>query len=736
MAADITNLNKVRYSGLDFDTLEDDLKGRLQVQFAADFNDFALSSLGIMLLDVIAFGLDTLSFYLDRRATDNFLATARTRKSVANLTRQLGYKMSTASPAVVDLNVSLTQAYAFPVPIPKGFQWQGPNGVIFESAEEVTFAAGTGPATVLHVPCYQGETITENFVSDGTANQVFELRKVPSGAAIAAGTVVVTVDGSPFAETEFLDFQSTDQFEVGYNDAPPTLRFGNGATGNIPKSGAAISVTYVATLGEQGRVAKNTIEEPVVPLTVAFTAIPLTVSNPNSSVGGDGLEDLEHAKSYAGRYFKSRKFAVTSEDYQTLANTFSDPLFGRVAAAQAVSSRSAASDVELSSFISTIRSYTSAYAVIIRSDISDSGGIEDLVTTTLGVLTSIQSDLSSIAAQSLQAQTSANAVVALIKSAQKSVGSVTENLTDLTTEATDIQSVVTAIPDGVSDQLLLATKTTLLTSLGAVISSLTLLSSFGTSASTALQSTESSLKDVLDAIKAIGTTTSGVGTDLLHVAQQHSETAVATLGDSATPSGVFAKTANILTHVSTDVETTIASAVDGIWDHVDALLSADCKANVVSVPILSKDAGGFYVPPSNSLIKALQKHLDARKEVTQTVFVVSGGDNIVQPVIQIRVGCRGQTAAVVAASVTAVVDGLLKNRPFGKPLFNSDVVDAIKASVPGFVYVNVTISGYTRPGSSTILTDKTTTGNLEILSTEVISKNTTAANITVQAIEA
>ena len=89
-------LVRAKYAGLDFDTHVDDLLARLQVKFAADFNDFAVSSLAIVILDAISYGLDTLSFYLDRRATDAFLATARTRRSVSRLCRQLGYKMGAA----------------------------------------------------------------------------------------------------------------------------------------------------------------------------------------------------------------------------------------------------------------------------------------------------------------------------------------------------------------------------------------------------------------------------------------------------------------------------------------------------------------------------------------------------------------------------------------------------------------------------------------------------------------
>lgn len=357
VATQVESLNRVRYGGLDFDTHFDDLRARVQVQFAEDFNDFALSSLGIMLLDLVAYGLDSLSFYLDRRASDAYLDTARTRKAVARLSRQLGYKMGAAVSSSVDLDVAISTAggYAFSVPVPKGFQFKGPEDLIFETAELVTFPPGSGPTDIRSIPCYEGETITENFVSTGLANQFFELRRVPTDKFIVQGTVQVIVNGSPWTESDFLSFDLTDQFEVGYNDDPPTVRFGDGTAGNIPAVAAPIVVIYVAARGKAGQVAAGVITETVDPLVVSFTTIPLTITNPEAPEGGDDPESIAKVKVLAGRVFKSRQVAVTRGDYQALSNAYADPLYGRVAAAQAISSRSAEQDIFLQNAIAEIK---------------------------------------------------------------------------------------------------------------------------------------------------------------------------------------------------------------------------------------------------------------------------------------------------------------------------------------------------------------------------------------------
>ena len=349
------SINTALYSGLDFDTLNDDLRAHIQVKFAASFNDFALSSLGIMLLDLSAFGLDVLAFYLDRRATDTYLATARTRKSVARLTRQLGYKMGGAVASSVAVYVTVDEVFAFNVPVPKGFQFYGPNKLIFEVAETTVFTpAEQGPTNRKAVSCYEGETITESFVSDGTSAQVFELRKVPDGKFVVEGAVECVVAGLDWSPVDLLEYGATNQFEVGFNDDPPTVRFGDGISGNIPTAGAAIDITYVASMGKAGMATEGSITSEVRPLVVAFTTIPLTITNQEASVGGDDRETLSSAKAFAPMVWKSRKVAVVGEDYEALAGSYADALFGRVAVARAISARSAASDLTVQNYMTDI----------------------------------------------------------------------------------------------------------------------------------------------------------------------------------------------------------------------------------------------------------------------------------------------------------------------------------------------------------------------------------------------
>jgi hypothetical protein len=712
----VSELNRVKYSGLDFDSHFDDLQARMQIRFASDFNDFATSSLGIMLIDIIAFGLDSLSFYLDRRATDMYLETARSRKSVARLTRQVGYKMLASIAASVDLDVSISDPKIFTVPIPAGFKFKGPNDLVFEAAQIVEWSPAEQVAgTVKQVPCYQGETFTENFVSDGSVNQVFELRRTPDGDYVVSGTVVVVVDGATWEESEFLDFETSDQYEVGYNDEPTTVRFGDGVAGNIPTAGASIVATYVAARGKEGIVNKDTIQDVVNPLVVAFDNVTLNVNNPVGSSGGDDPEDLVHAKIFAGQVYKSRQVAVTRNDYEALAGSFANPLFGRVAVAQAVSSRSADTDLLLKSLLSDVSAVIDPIKPAVDAAVANSITILDAVDL---LLANMATTLTTIASTVTDIDTDTDSIVVSARANKNLSIEIDASTSSIQTNATNGKAAIDAIPVG-PDALTAPTK-------DALKEYFTLIESQNASIGGSAGTIELDAGDILakagsivDNVALIGLTISDTDSLLLSA-----ETDRAAISVQLGATGVRAELDTISAAVLV-LDAGVDTSLDAIFTHVDKILAADCKANLVSVPILTRDAGGFYAAPSLSLIAALQEYLDARKEVTQTVEVLSGVDFLIPAVVLARVGVRsGFSESVTASEVDTAISGILRDRRFGVSLYESDIHDAILL-VPGVSFANVDIQGYVDPVTSTLSAVRSDVdGNLIILTSEVITKGT------------
>lgn len=701
-------LTRVRYAGLDFNTHEDEILARLQVNFAETYNDFAVSSLGIMLVDVFSFGLDTMSFYLDRRATDNFLSTARTNSSAARLARQLGYKAGPASASSVDVEVSLASTYTFPVPIPFGQKFSGPSGLIFEAQESVTFPAGDTSTQTITLA--EGETVNLTFTSNGTPNQVFEISNVPAGKFIlgpgtdGASQTTVIVDGEEYEEQDLLVFGNTAQYEIGYNDSPPTLRFGDSIAGKTPEDGAEIQLTYFATSGVNGQATEGTITSLQQPLVVSFTSIDLNINNPEGTSGGSDPESLSSIKANAPSVFKSRGVNVTREDYEARAQSFVDPVFGAIAVARAVTVRGASDDAFLSSLLANINSE-----------------VADIKPEVDAAVDSICVSSDEIAAEVDSAQTDDDSLatsLAAIMSDEEDATTANETLrfeNDLaTTSLNELQQLLSnLVSDWISDNSIVVGTTVLSTVLKDDLDQ-------------RVEFAEARRDTAAGAVSDAGSNVDTVKNRLGSISGQADTSEAlrasirASLDAIETSNATLKTTALTLKTTIEDITDDVTSLTQQVSDHVDSFLSNECKSNLVEVPVLTLDSEGFYVEPTLGLQKSLQRHLDARKEVTQVVKVVGASNLLVQADVTAHVGIlTGFNEATVRSQVEAAILEVLRGRKFGFALYLSELYAPVAPesddiNIDGVEFVNIKIVG----PSDRVDAD----GNLPVTESEVVTR--------------
>ncbi|MDQ1720919.1 MAG: hypothetical protein QOI26_653 [Pseudonocardiales bacterium] len=99
-------------------------------------------------------------------------------------------------------------------------------------------------------------------------------------------------------------------------DGGDSVRFGDGAFGERPPTGAAFELTYRVTAGHAGNVAADSITG--VP--DALSGVILSATNPFPAAGGADEEALEHVRANAPQAFRARQFrAVRVEDYDRTA---------------------------------------------------------------------------------------------------------------------------------------------------------------------------------------------------------------------------------------------------------------------------------------------------------------------------------------------------------------------------------------------------------------------------------
>lgn len=687
------NINRARFAGKDFFTFVDDLVARIQALFVTEFNDFVASGTGVMLIDIVSWAAETLSFYIDRQATESYIETARTRRAVNRLARQVGYKMRAAVAASVDLEVNLAETHPFAVTIPVGFQFEGPNDLIFESIQNVTFPAGEGPLSPARtVACREGTTKIETFTGDGSKNQAYRLRP-GDDKYVADGTVSTIVDGNPWTISKFISFDATNQCEIDYNTDPPLLRFGDGIAGNIPPAGSNISVSYLSTSGEGGLVLRNTITSVVTPLVVAFTRIDLLITNPDPSSGASNRESLEETKRNAPLYFYARDAAVTKEDYIGLSQAYSDPLAGTVAVAQAFVALGADDDITLQTYLANIRAIVSPLA----------SSVSGYMNTAIAALANLSTARDDAEAANDDIATELSAITTSASTSRSEATDAKNDAIQAEAQVAAARSIVTTIGGGgIADSL---TPTTYNTLLGHFTSTDAETGSIKTHCGNIVNEADNIDVSVANATALSGTVDSKLTAIIPYITTINQEIV------------------DTIALVNAGFEGAIDDLLDDIYNHVDGFLANECQANFVQVLILTRDVDGFLAAPPIALMRSLETYLIAHKEVTQVVEVASGEAWLVEADIIGIIGVKtGYVQATVLANVLKAIDDILRSREFGKSLYLSDIMQVAPnpstgvGGIDGVSYAKLRITG------PAVYLD--TYGNLIISKELVITKGT------------
>lgn len=349
----LTELTRVRYVGQDFQTYEDEAKEYLQKNYPDEYNDFVDNSMGLAMIQLVAYASQGLAFYINRRTTDLYMQTAQSPNSIAKNARMLNYAIEGSSVAAADITVTLTAAATYPIYIPKGFKFSGPNGLVFEyrNSEPVKFDPGELSKTFT---VYEGETMEDVFVSDGTDNQVYKLTMFETSKYLVAASVEFYVGNEEWVEKTQIPYSIGNFYEVDYISRPATIRTGDGIAGTKPAQGKEIRIRYIVGSGSGGRVGSGQIDREAEPLVINNVRVGLIVTNAKPSSGGDDAEDLRKVKALAPQFFQSQDRAISKKDYDAIVNTYPG-----VAKGDAQIVRSVADDVAINYYIDSIRNSVS-----------------------------------------------------------------------------------------------------------------------------------------------------------------------------------------------------------------------------------------------------------------------------------------------------------------------------------------------------------------------------------------
>ncbi|MBU1483175.1 MAG: baseplate J/gp47 family protein [Gammaproteobacteria bacterium] len=270
-----------------------------------------------MLLELLAFVGDRLSFYQDMQARERFRQTARLRRSMIDIAAHFGQELFGAGAATAAVVFSVPSAGAADVVFPAGTQVRT-NAVVdpvrFQTLEEVTLLAGE---TSVEAQVEQSENQAQTFAASGVPSQEIYLSRSPY---LDASLSINTLAGAWEEVDNFLLSGATDRhFVVTVDELDRAkIRFGDGVRGAKPSG--TITASYKTGGGDVGNVSADSIT--VIPSSVSDVegrAVIVSVTNPSAASGGVDRESVEAARVRLPASLRATSRSVTKEDFETHA---------------------------------------------------------------------------------------------------------------------------------------------------------------------------------------------------------------------------------------------------------------------------------------------------------------------------------------------------------------------------------------------------------------------------------
>lgn len=694
--------------GADRDTIRDQIRAALRsdATISAVYNNFEANGQGKLFLEIMVNAVMHAAYFSNRAAKNAYLPIADLRSAVSYLCEALGYKMRGAAAGTVDLTtVTLTSGpYAFDVPLPYGTAFIA-DGVTFEAIEAKVIPAGN--VTLAGTwSLRQGETRRRTFAADGTQNQRILFTDVSdeSGEFVAHGSVRVWVQGVEWTVADFIRYGDVNTCQFNYNSKFPELRFGDNNAGTLPIATTTILAQYVVTSGKAGFVDKLRFSAPKTPVVIAGQAIPLTVSNAAAVGGMDDRETLEEASRNAPAWRAFGDVAVTTEAIETMARGFTDAQYGSVAIAKANSARSASSDHALGALLARLKfdvgvpiAEVEDQIVLLEAHIASAVAAVESLRSLVALAQASGVTVANLSGQLTNTrtviQTQVESFIAALSALQSHSSAITVGVASLNIWGSRIAAAIAAIPsDPVGPDLLTDVTKNALVAMAAWITTASASVSAGSGAIATDYASLSNVKTAIETevgnIQAVKLGLDQAAADIasnsvLELAQ------VVVLRSAAGDTGALVDASNDATALraaNVGFEDEALAVAQGIYEHVDDLLSHDCKANLISVPILTYDSEGFFMAPSNGLVNRLTTYLNGQKKSpTVTFSVASGADFLVEADVLITGDVLpGYVKSSVEASASSVALSVLKGRSFGQSLYLREFYDAIRnAEIPG-----------------------------------------------------
>lgn len=677
------------YAGKDFSTLVSEVRSKLVRSFPDVSFDFE-NDLTVVLLQVVSYALENTHFFQDLQANEVFAETAQLPSFLSKIASFHAYNPAGAVPASGEVGVSLAEVQVRTVLLDIGQKFSASNGLTYESTQQVIWPPGD--TSEKQVSLSQRETRFQTFRSNGKRLQRFPLTSI-SGGYLAYRSLIVTVDGDEWAEVDRIGDLDTEVYRVAYTADPPFIEFGDDAVGTIPPDSSEIFVQYADTAGIGGVM---TAPGGIISLAPSLQAGGLQVTTKINGAtgimtGGQVPETSSLIRANIPLAEHSDQAIVVPDDFIGLVQKYRDPLYGAIAAATAVVATSLSNDLLASLLLSQLKSS------FVDADANVSASANDMRL----IMTAIQTDATDIdtladgvISETVPIKADTASIVAAKDSSLLQV-----NIANDDTESAQATIMVIGGGGG-ADTLTTGTYNSLIAKLSSIKSSLATVKSTLALVETKAESIDESADSISADATSIKAEVSSLESELSNF-----EAELASCESSLQDPW--------------DLST---SRIEELETHLDGIFANnECGPNIVSVPILTSDADGFFAQPSIGLQRSVEAYINARKEPSVFFEVLDGSVYIVVPTVSITFEpLSGEVPSKIKGEGEANIFAFVRGFNFSDALNLDDLYDALR-SIDNVKSWNVSISSFTTENPNTSATVDAD-GNLAIGDLEVIGK--------------
>ena len=213
----------INYTSRDFESIKNDLENYAKRYYPTTFKDFSEASFGALMLDMVAYVGDQLSFYADFQTNESFLDSAIRYDSVIKLSEAMGYKNPGAAKSTGQLAVYMLVPVSANSRIPdvgylpfmqRGSIVSGDNGSTFTLVSDIDF---TDPNNEITVARTDSTTGNPTFFAVKAFGQVISGQQFEEQVEVGNYQRFLTATLSNSNITEILsikDSQGNEYFEV------------------------------------------------------------------------------------------------------------------------------------------------------------------------------------------------------------------------------------------------------------------------------------------------------------------------------------------------------------------------------------------------------------------------------------------------------------------------------------------------------------------------------------------